>query len=257
MPLRVLDASGTPQNLSTTNDAGGNLVGATCLTDPSSGNKASVQAFHSADAQSFGTSVGIYSGGVEVLFNGATYDRARAAPGLLGGTLVSSDGSKATYRYFSAGNTPAATPTDVLTLTGSATKTIRVKKIVLSGLATTAGQFVWLLVRRSTANSGGTSTAPAVQKHDTGDGAATAVLALYTVNATSLGTAVGTVRGGRLFHALTTAQNDRLVFDFSTNQDKALVLRGTTDILAINGNGGTLPTGATLDIEIEFEEDNS
>ena len=191
------------------------------------------------------------------LYNGATMDRARSAPGAIGVTAVSSDGSKATFRYFSAGNTPAATPTDIFTLTGSGTKTVRIKKIVLSGLATTAGQMVWNLIRRSAVNTGGTSTAPTAMKHDTSDGAATAVMALYTVNPAGLGTAVGTVRGGRLFHALATAQNDRLVFDFSTNQDKALILRGVTDILAINGGGAALPAGATLDIEIEFEEDNS
>lgn len=170
---------------------------------------------------------------------------------------VSADGVKATYRYFSSDNTPAATPTDVFTITGSASKTIRIKKIVLGGKAGTAGHFVWLLIRRSTANTGGTSTAPAGLKHDTNDPTAAATLALYTVNASPLGTTVGTVRGGRLFHNLATAQPDRLVWDFSTNQDKALILRGATDILAINGAGGTLPASATLDIEIEWEEDAS
>jgi hypothetical protein len=182
---------------------------------------------------------------------------ARMAPGSPGVLAVSSDGAKATYHYFSAGNTPAATPTDVLTITGSATKTVRIKKIVLSGLATTAGQYVWLIVRRSSANTGGTSTAPTPLKHDVNDPAATATLTLYTVNPGAIGTQIGTVRGGRLFHNVTTAQNDRLVFDFSTNQDKALILRGTSDIIAINGNSVALPAGATLDVEISWEEDSS
>jgi len=36
-----------------------------------------------------------------------------------------------------------------------------------------------------------------------------------------------------------------------------VVLRGAADILAVNGAGGTLPSGAALDIEIEWEEDLS
>jgi hypothetical protein len=172
--------------------------------------------------------------------------------------IRSSEHRKASFRYFSAGNVPAATPTDVFTITGSATKTVRIKKIQLSGLATTAGQFVWLLVRRSAVDTGGTKTTPVGQANDvTNDGSATAVLGLYTVNPTGLGTAVGTYRGGRMFHALVTAQNDRLVFDFANLQDKALILRGVTDILAINGAGATLPAGATLDIEVFWEEDAS
>jgi hypothetical protein len=191
------------------------------------------------------------------LYNGATIDRARSAPGALGAALVSSDGAKATYRYASLGSTPAATPTDLLTLAGSGTKTVRVKTIKVSGLATTAGQIPVSLVRRSAVNTGGTSTNPTAIKHDINDAAATAVLALYTVNPTGLGTAVGNVGAKRLFLNVSTAQEDQAVWDFSTRQDKALVLRGTTDILALNFGGAAVPAGGVLDFEIEWEEDNS
>lgn len=174
-----------------------------------------------------------------------------------GGLLVSSDGNKATYRYASLGNTPAATPTDVLTITGSVTKTVRIKRIAVSGLATTAGQMPVTLIRRSAANTGGTSTAPTPIKHDTNDAAGTAALALYSANPTTLGTTVGNLGAKRLFLNVSTAQEDQVVWDFSTRQDKALVLRGTSDILAINLGGATVPTGGVLDFEIEYEEDNS
>ena len=45
--------------------------------------------------------------------------------------------------------------------------------------------------------------------------------------------------------------------DFSTRQDKALILRGTSDIVYINFNGSAIPTGGVVDFEIETEEDNS
>jgi hypothetical protein len=259
MALKVLDATGAQQNLSTTTDGSGNLVGSTCITDPSTGAKQSVSILHTGDGNAPGSQANsALVGSVSQLVNGSgTLDRGRSAPGTLGVVAVSSDGVKATYRYYSSGNTPAATPTDVLTLTGSSSKTIRIKKVVLSGYASSAGQFVWTLVRRSAANTGGSSSAGVAAKQDLTDGAATAAIALYTANPGTLGTAVATIRGGRLFHNVTTAQQDKLVFDFCTNQDKALVLRGTSDILAINGNSGTLPSGAALDIEIEWEEDNS
>src|SRR4051794_24211894 len=49
------------------------------------------------------------------------------------------DSPKATYSASQLLFTPAATPTDVFTITGSASKTIRVTRIEVTGLATTAG----------------------------------------------------------------------------------------------------------------------
>lgn len=230
-------------------------VGTTILYDAGGANQEVVEVTAVTSTTFTATFAKTHSAGVAMLV--LNYYQAKVAPGAPGVAAVNSEGYKATYRYYSAGNTPAALPTDVLTLTGSATRTVRVKKIVLSGLATTAGQMVWSLIRRSAINTGGTSTAPVPSKHDPNDPAPTAALALYTINPTGLGATVATVRGGRLFHNLATAQNDRLVFDYSTNQDKPLILRGTTDILALNGGAVALPSGATLDIEVEFEEDNS
>jgi hypothetical protein len=48
---------------------------------------------------------------------------------------VSTEGVRATYCYASQANTPAATPTDILTITGSATKTIRITRIAIGGIA--------------------------------------------------------------------------------------------------------------------------
>lgn len=78
MTLQVLDATGTKQNLSTTNDAtGAALVGSTCIADPATGQKAQVAVFHNGDGQSLGTVYGILTGGVEMAFNGTSLDRWR------------------------------------------------------------------------------------------------------------------------------------------------------------------------------------
>jgi hypothetical protein len=47
------------------------------------------------------------------------------------------------------------------------------------------------------------------------------------------------------------------VWDFATRQDKAVILRGTADFLCINLGGSAVPTGGSLDYEIEIEEDAS
>jgi hypothetical protein len=169
---------------------------------------------------------------------------------------VETESAKATYGVSGLLNTPAATTTDFLTITGSATKTVRIKRIALSGAATTAGSLLISLVRRSTANSGGTSTAPTRVQHDTADAAPTATVALYSANPTAVGTAVGNIHGGRLFlNVATTATPDRLVFEFSTRNDEAIVLRGTGQILAVNFNAFAVPAGGAVDFDIEWTEE--
>lgn len=198
------------------------------------------------------------------LYNGATWDRHRSAPGGLGVAAVSSDGSKATYRYAKLGVTPVATPTDFIQIVGSATKTIRIKKIKLSGVATAAGNMQAQLIRRSTAfTTQGTAALTAITagQHDGNDAGATAVVSTVgTANPTTVGAAVGGPLGAdRIqFSAVGSGLGfTPLVWDFCKNQDKALILRGTSDFLYVNLNGSAVPTGAVIDIEIEVEEDNS
>jgi len=198
--------------------------------------------------------------GVETL---ALYDSVaglmyglRNAPGHQGAVLVSSDGAKATYRY--AGTlTPTATPTDIITIAGSATKTGRIKSIVLGGIATTAGNMPVTLIRRSAANTGGTKASATGAAHDVNDPAATVIPLVFTANASGLGAAVANMGQGRVWLPLSTGTPAPLRWDFSTRQDKALIVRGATDIIAINLNGAAVPSGGVIDWEIEIEEDAS
>ena len=185
-----------------------------------------------------------------------------AAPGAANTMSVSSDGSKATYRYAILAVTPVATPTDFIVIQGSATKTGRVKRVKLSGVATAQGNMPAQLVRRSSAGTLGSAvlTAVAAAKHDTGDAAATCVVSTVgTANYTTLGTSAGVEGVGRLGMpaAGTGATGQDLIWEFATRQDKALILRGTTDFLCVNLNGAAVPAGGVIDLEIEIEEDNS
>lgn len=148
----------------------------------------------------------------------------------------------------------AANPTDILTIQGSASKIIRVKSIIINGISATTGGYPALLIRRNAANTGGTSTALTGYSHDTVDGNPTAVVRYYTANPTSVGNAVGTLHVGR-FVAATAANLDRLVWQYSWQNDKSLVLRGATDFLALNLKASALAAATTVDIDLLWTEE--
>jgi hypothetical protein len=138
---------------------------------------------------------------------------------------------------------PAASATDVVVIQGSATKTVVVRRIMLSGVATAAGVKV-SLIRRSTADTGGVSSGVTPTLADINDPIATASVSVYTTNPSPLGTAVG----GGIFNfplgvnPITSGAQDRLIMAFGDYGAKSLVLRGTNDYLAINLNGTTVTT---------------
>ena len=84
------------------------------------------------------------------------------------------DGQKPTY---SASGTvvPVTGATDLVTIIGSATRTIKIVRIVFSGtiLTTTINGSV-SLIKRSAVDTAGTQTAPTMVAHDSGNAAATA-----------------------------------------------------------------------------------
>ena len=187
----------------------------------------------------------------------------RIGAGNPGGLLVSSDGYKATYRYAVQGLTPVATPTAFLVIQGSASKTIRVKLVKLTGIATAAGNMPVQASRWSTAGTLGSAVLTGITavKHDTNDPSPSATISTVgTANYTTQGTGNGILAmAERLqFSASGTGVAvNPTVLDFSTRQDKAFILRGSSDFLVISGGGGAVPAGGAIDITVETEEDAS
>ena len=169
------------------------------------------------------------------------------------------DGYKTTYSAAITGLTIAAAATDVFTITGSATKTIRVTKFVISGTQTTASNEDILILKRSTANTLGTSTNPTRVPHDSNNAAATATINAYTANPT-LGTLVGVLRSNKfVVGAISSggsfsATLNILPYDFGNSPSQAIVIRGTSQVLALNLNAQTL-VASSLDIYIEWTEE--
>lgn len=122
-------------------------------------------------------------------------------------------------------------------------------------MATAAGAYDFLLIKRSTANSAGTSSTPAVVPLDSTNAAGTAVVKAYTANPT-LGSAVGTIvsRKATVTTAAGAIPEVPLVIQFGQGQAQEIVLRGVAQMLCLNLNGATM-TGGSLNIDILWTEE--
>lgn len=177
------------------------------------------------------------------------------------GVYVSSDGGKPTYRASAFAQTWYSTAAAVIVeIQGSATKTIRVKQILL-WLAGNTGKFYsdLTLIRAGGLSASGTPTAATIGKHDTFDPTATAVINYYTAAAT-VGTGNATIGGTVMYGGVSTATfigAPPAGWNFTRSQDKALILRGTTDVIQVFNNTLTFTGSPVYGFEVEWEEDNS
>lgn len=183
-------------------------------------------------------------------------DRARAAVGTVGITAINSEGTKATYSVAALGMTLAATATDFFQITGSSSKTIRVTRIQISGIATAAASVDIQLVKRTAVNTGGTSSSlsTSIVPHDSNSASATASVNQYSVNPSALG-AGNPLRAQKLALGTSTNPLPAIVWDFTTRNSQGLVLRAAAQSLNLNWNGSSVPAGTALDIDIEWTEE--
>lgn len=128
---------------------------------------------------------------------------------------------------------------------GSATKTIRVQKILVSGtVATGAKNGDVILTKRSAASTAGTATTLTQFPYDSANAAATAAsVKYYTVLATA-GASVGVVQNGLLYMPLTGTGTLSVPMEFvwRDGDAEAPTLRGTAQCLSLNF--GTTTTNA-------------
>lgn len=160
------------------------------------------------------------------------------------------------YIAASAPFTPGATPQDVFGIRGSASKKITVFRAGITTNQTTAGNNAWALVRRSTANSGGTFAAVAAVPTESTFDAATAAVVQYTANPTA-GTLVGRIWSGRAASpgAGTAILGDaNIVIPFSERGFGSIVLDGTAESLLFNFNGAALPAGLSVVAWVQWME---
>ena len=175
--------------------------------------------------------------------------------------VSNADKQKNTYSIsFSKVAGVATTATDYLVISGSATKTIKIQKIHYTAYSTTANTLVPVtLLLRSTANAGGTVVARTPIRHDQSSPAATATCNTYTVNPTTPGTLIGSIRGDNMLSIVGTSgsntigMNHTRMHDFTTGGQE-IVLRGVAQSLALNLNGASV-AGISFSVEIQFTEE--
>lgn len=175
-------------------------------------------------------------------------------------------GAAATYSGIIFTYAIPATPTDMIVLGGSATKTIRLLRLVMHYTITSIAQAEFFLIRRSSVNSGGTTatTNRTINLLDSVNAAASATLVYYTANATSLGTSAAIIKRSKVAVPTPTTfvSNDdgaMLAWDFAARGATLAQLptiRGTSESLSLNFNGATLGTGFAIQfVEFLWRED--
>ena len=209
------------------------------------------------DAASVSGDTGVFMLGVRrdnlAIPTSATGDYSEIATDRYGSTLIKDQTRhKRTYSLaFTV--TPATAATDIFQLIGSATTTVSVNKINISGTQTTGGQTTMTIAKRNTANTGGTSSSSTMVVHDSTDAAATSIGTIYTTNPTP-GASAGNLRIFSLpLGAATATTNNIVQLDFG-ERGKPVVLNGIAQTLAIALGGVTL-AGGSINVWIEFTEE--
>lgn len=178
-------------------------------------------------------------------------------PVLNTGRSIVNDDPRQRYRAAAVGFALAATPSDVAIINGVAGKKVRVLRIEVSGAAATAPQNIPVqIIKRSTANTGGTSAAMTAVPDDSAFSAAAAAAIRYTANGTP-GTTVGTVDTNIVCCAVTSSvvAPTAIVFDFTARNNAGHVLNSASEGLAVNLGGVTLANATTLNVVIEWIEE--
>lgn len=155
----------------------------------------------------------------------------------------------AVYAATSAQVTVANTATDVFSLTGSASKIVRVRRFVATCHKTVASATYHIFaVVRSTANSGGTSAAVAAVPFNSSSAAATATALVYTANPT-LGTTVGSV----FSEALGITQLVSGTATWTDSDERPLFLNSASEVLVWNFAAAT-DNAVSCSFTVEWSE---
>lgn len=166
-------------------------------------------------------------------------------------TSIPTDGVKSAYAVVMTGITPAASATDLFTIIGSGTKTVRIRELIVYGTQTTGSTVPIFIVKRSTADTGGSSTTGTAIPFSSSDAAATAVVKAYTANP-SVGTPIGNLSYDVPFVAIT--QDILLSFDFNLLPYQVYTLNSAAETIAVNLNAATV-SGGSFGVKIVWTEE--
>lgn len=163
---------------------------------------------------------------------------------------------KPTYMASSPPITPVASTQDICSISGSATKTVKVRRIVISAVGAASPVTEPLVfIKRSTAYTAGAGTAIAQVPYDSvnsltgsaSNAGTVGMLEAWTSNPTS-GTVVGAVLETLFFIGATAATGHEYRFDYGV-LGSPIVLRGVAQNLGVNFAGNTISGAITCNFE--------
>ncbi len=165
--------------------------------------------------------------------------------------------SELTYSASTTAMTATAAGTGVFAnICGSASKTVRIQRIRVSGTVATGAKYGDVIIKKtSAATTSGTATTLTNVPYDSSSAAATAVAKFYTVLGTA-GTPVGAVDSVIMFLPITgtpAATGTPIEFTWRDNDSEAPTLRGTAQCLELNF-GTTTSTAPTLTFAVKWTE---
>ena len=180
--------------------------------------------------------------------------------GLITGVL-----NKTTYTAVALALPPASSATDVACIAGSASKTIKITRMMISGTANTLVTLPVTLLRRNTADTGGTAAtttanwANTIAKMDSNNPTASATLISYSANPTINDASPTYIRSQEVTLPVTSAGTviNPGLWLFSENGvglGQPLTLRGAAQQACVNLNSVSVSTGL-LHISAEWYEE--
>lgn len=178
------------------------------------------------------------------------------------GIVCAQDSVVASYSVTSIGIVPAAAPTDIFCLTGSATRTVRVKQVRVTGTAGTAINITTYLMKHTVANTGGTAASteatglPTIVQTDSSLAAVSATATAYTANPTIDATRTFFSAQTMLLPVTSTAVTAApalWLFD-PPSSFAPPALRGIAQQLCVNYNAVTTPSSGVVSVNMIFTE---
>lgn len=163
------------------------------------------------------------------------------------------DSVKNTYMIGFNNLVVAAGATDIFTITGSASRIIKIIEIELQGTSAAATVINVNVVKRSTLNTGGTSTTLTPVPLNSSSPASTATVKTYTANPT-LGTSLGIISTKKYNVNINTATPDSFEQEYTYLSAELPTLNNANESICVNFAGATLTT-PSFDGYIIFTEE--
>lgn len=194
-----------------------------------------------------------------VLWSGAAFAQVSVVPQV---GLITSVLKQNTYSAISHGLVPASAATDILCISSGTSKNVSIKRVEISGVAGTAINVPFAILRRITLDTGGTpatgAALPIGAANFSTDPASTAVLTAYTGNPTITDASPTYYRTGYVGLPLAASGGASIVSMLFGEEvgwfTKGLdILKGSTQQYCLNLNATTVSSGL-LEINMSWTE---